>query len=185
LLRLAVVALAVEGVLVVANRGDCPLGGYGNGSGIRWPLFELVPPPRAAKSPSRRSEQSPPPASPCSESGSRRRPCDARRHIGRVSPGAVAGSMAIHAPSPISATATGTTNRVPAGETFSANKMSDTAIIQVRLIGPSTSITTISGPEHPTHRIPFRSPAARADAPSSALCRRQRLRHTRFSGVSS
>jgi hypothetical protein len=49
LLRLAVVALAGEGVLVVANRGDCPLGPLQDRVGDPIPLFELVLSPRAAK----------------------------------------------------------------------------------------------------------------------------------------
>ena len=48
-LGLAIVALAGEGVLVIANRGDCPLGGLQERLGDPTPLFELVPPPRAAK----------------------------------------------------------------------------------------------------------------------------------------
>ena len=48
-LVLAIVALAGEGVLVVANRGDCPLGGLQERLGDPVPLFELVLPPRAAK----------------------------------------------------------------------------------------------------------------------------------------
>jgi hypothetical protein len=48
-LRLAIAALAGEGVLVVANRGDCPLGLFGDRIGDPVPLFELVLPPRAAR----------------------------------------------------------------------------------------------------------------------------------------
>ena len=36
-LRLAIASLAGEGVLVVANRGDCPLGPLGSASAIRCP----------------------------------------------------------------------------------------------------------------------------------------------------
>ena len=49
LLRPAIVALAGEGVLVVANRGDCPLGRLGERIGDPVPLFELVLSPRAAR----------------------------------------------------------------------------------------------------------------------------------------
>jgi hypothetical protein len=48
-LRLAIVALAGEGLLVIANRGDCPLGGLQERLGDPLPLFELVLSPRAAK----------------------------------------------------------------------------------------------------------------------------------------
>jgi hypothetical protein len=48
-LRPAVAALAAEGALVAANRGDCPLGGLGERIGDPVPLFELVLPPRAAR----------------------------------------------------------------------------------------------------------------------------------------
>jgi len=48
-LRVAIVALAGEGLLVVANRGDCPLGGLQQRLGDPSPLFELVLSPRAAK----------------------------------------------------------------------------------------------------------------------------------------
>lgn len=48
LLRLAIAALAGEGVFVVANRGDYPLGPLGDRVGDPVPLFELVLPPRAA-----------------------------------------------------------------------------------------------------------------------------------------
>jgi hypothetical protein len=47
--RIAIVALAGEGLLVVANRGDCPLGGLQERLGDPVPLFELVLSPRAAK----------------------------------------------------------------------------------------------------------------------------------------
>ena len=40
---------AGEGLLVVKNRGDCPLGGLQERLGDPIPLFELVLPPRAAK----------------------------------------------------------------------------------------------------------------------------------------
>ena len=48
-LRIAVAALAGEGALVLANRGDCPLGGLQDRLGDPIPLFELVLSPRAAK----------------------------------------------------------------------------------------------------------------------------------------
>jgi hypothetical protein len=49
LLRIAIGALAAEGVLVAANRGDCPLGAVGDRIGDPVPLFELVLRPRAAR----------------------------------------------------------------------------------------------------------------------------------------
>jgi len=49
LLRVAVATLVGEGVLVAANRGDCPLGGLQEHLGDPVPLFELVLSPRAAK----------------------------------------------------------------------------------------------------------------------------------------
>ncbi len=49
LLPLAVTALVVEGVVVAANHGDCPLGPIGARVGDPVPLFELVLPPRAAR----------------------------------------------------------------------------------------------------------------------------------------
>jgi hypothetical protein len=49
LLRIAVGSLAGEGVLVLANRGDCPLGGLQERLGDPIPLFELVLSPSAAK----------------------------------------------------------------------------------------------------------------------------------------
>lgn len=49
LLRGAVGGLIAEGVLVAANRGDCPLGPLGDRIGDEVPLFELVLPRRAAK----------------------------------------------------------------------------------------------------------------------------------------
>ncbi len=49
LLRPAIGALAVEGVVVAANHGDCPLGPLQARAGDPVPLFELVLPPRAAK----------------------------------------------------------------------------------------------------------------------------------------
>jgi len=49
LLRIAVATLLVEGALVTANRGDCPLGGLQQRLGDPVPLFELVLSPRAAK----------------------------------------------------------------------------------------------------------------------------------------
>ena len=48
-LLVAIVALAGEGLLVVANRGDCPLGGLQERLGDPIPLFERVAAPRAAK----------------------------------------------------------------------------------------------------------------------------------------
>jgi hypothetical protein len=49
LLRPVIAVLAGEGVLVVANGGDCPLGGLGDRIGDPVPLFELVLSPRAAR----------------------------------------------------------------------------------------------------------------------------------------
>jgi hypothetical protein len=49
LLGLAITTLLSEGLLVVANDGDCPLGGLGARAGDPVPLFELVLSPRAAK----------------------------------------------------------------------------------------------------------------------------------------
>ena len=49
LLRVAVGALAGEGMLVVANHGDCPLGPLQDRLGDPVPLFELVLSPRAAR----------------------------------------------------------------------------------------------------------------------------------------
>jgi hypothetical protein len=49
LLRIAAATLIGEGVLVAANRGDCPLGGLQERLGDPVPLFELVLSPRAAK----------------------------------------------------------------------------------------------------------------------------------------
>ena len=49
LLRVAVSALGCEGMLVVANHGDCPLGGVQERVGDPVPLFELVLSPRAAR----------------------------------------------------------------------------------------------------------------------------------------
>ena len=48
-LRLAIAVLAGEGVLVVKNGGDCPLGPLGERIGDQVPLFELVLSPRAAR----------------------------------------------------------------------------------------------------------------------------------------
>jgi hypothetical protein len=45
----AIAALVGEGALVVANRGDCPLGRLGDRIGDPVPLFELVLSPRAAR----------------------------------------------------------------------------------------------------------------------------------------
>jgi hypothetical protein len=49
LLRRAIAALVAEGVLVTANRGDCPLGRLGDRVGDPVPLFELVLPADAAR----------------------------------------------------------------------------------------------------------------------------------------
>ena len=49
LLRPAIAALVSEGVLVVTNRGNCPLGPVGDRIGDAVPLFELVLSPRAAR----------------------------------------------------------------------------------------------------------------------------------------
>ena len=49
LLRVAAASLIGEGVLVAANRGDCPLGGVQERLGDPVPLFELVLSPSAAK----------------------------------------------------------------------------------------------------------------------------------------
>ena len=49
LLSVAVAALGVEGLVVAANHGDCPLGGLGERLGDPDPLFELVLSPRAAR----------------------------------------------------------------------------------------------------------------------------------------
>jgi hypothetical protein len=49
LLRIAMGTLIGEGVLVAANRGDCPMGGLQERLGDPVPLFELVLSPRAAK----------------------------------------------------------------------------------------------------------------------------------------
>ena len=49
LLQIAAATLIGEGVLVTANRGDCPLGGLQERLGDPVPLFELVLSPRAAK----------------------------------------------------------------------------------------------------------------------------------------
>jgi hypothetical protein len=48
-LRPAIGALVGEGVLVVTNGGDCPLGPLGGRLGDPVPLFELVLSPRAAR----------------------------------------------------------------------------------------------------------------------------------------
>ena len=48
-LRIAVGALVAEGVLVTANRGDCPLGPVQERLGDPVPLFELVLTPTAAR----------------------------------------------------------------------------------------------------------------------------------------
>ena len=49
LLRVAVGALTLEGVVVAANGGDCPLGPLQDRLDDPVPLFELVLSPRAAK----------------------------------------------------------------------------------------------------------------------------------------
>ena len=49
LLRVAVSSLGCEGLLVVANHGDCPLGGLQERCGDPVPLFELVLSQRAAR----------------------------------------------------------------------------------------------------------------------------------------
>ncbi|HUO71272.1 MAG TPA: hypothetical protein VMU39_10880 [Solirubrobacteraceae bacterium] len=49
LLRVAVAALAGEGLLVIANGGDCPLGCVQDQLGDPVPLFELVLSPAAAR----------------------------------------------------------------------------------------------------------------------------------------
>lgn len=49
LLRVAVAALTLEGVVVAANGGDCPLGPLQARLDDPVPLFELVLSPRAAK----------------------------------------------------------------------------------------------------------------------------------------
>jgi hypothetical protein len=49
LLHIAAASLIGEGVLVTANRGDCPLGGLQQRLGDPDPLFELVLSPRVAK----------------------------------------------------------------------------------------------------------------------------------------
>ena len=48
-LDIAAAALTIEGVVVAANGGDCPLGPLQERLGDPDPLFELVLPPRAAK----------------------------------------------------------------------------------------------------------------------------------------
>ena len=49
LLSVAVTALVAEGILVLINRGDCPLGGLQERMGDPVPLFELVLSPPAAR----------------------------------------------------------------------------------------------------------------------------------------
>jgi hypothetical protein len=49
LLRIAAASLIGEGVLIAANRGDCPRGPLQERLGDPVPLFELVLSPRAAK----------------------------------------------------------------------------------------------------------------------------------------
>jgi hypothetical protein len=48
-LRVAVTALTLEGMVVAANGGDCPLGPLQERLDDQVPLFELVLSPRAAK----------------------------------------------------------------------------------------------------------------------------------------
>ena len=48
-LRPAIGALVGEGILVVTNGGDCPLGPLGDRIGDPVPMFELVLSPRAAR----------------------------------------------------------------------------------------------------------------------------------------
>jgi hypothetical protein len=48
LLRIAVTALVSEGGVVIANHGDCPLGGLQERLGDPIPLFELILSRRAA-----------------------------------------------------------------------------------------------------------------------------------------
>lgn len=48
-LRPAITGLVCEGGLVIANRGDCPLGPLGKRVGDPVPLFELVLSPHAAR----------------------------------------------------------------------------------------------------------------------------------------
>ena len=49
LLRVAVSGLIGEGALVMANGGDCPLGGFQERVGDPTPLFELLLSPTAAR----------------------------------------------------------------------------------------------------------------------------------------
>jgi hypothetical protein len=49
LLHVAVTSLIAEGILVLVNRGDCPLGGLQERMGDPVPLFELVLSPPAAR----------------------------------------------------------------------------------------------------------------------------------------
>ena len=49
LLSVAAASLIREGVLVAANHGDCPLGGFQDRLDDPVPLFELLLSPRAAK----------------------------------------------------------------------------------------------------------------------------------------
>jgi hypothetical protein len=48
-LAASVAFLSLEGVALVAGRGDCPFGPFQRSLGDPVPLFELVLPPRAAK----------------------------------------------------------------------------------------------------------------------------------------
>lgn len=48
-LRPAIGALVAEGLVVVANSGNCPLGPLGDRIGEPVPLFELVLSPQAAR----------------------------------------------------------------------------------------------------------------------------------------
>jgi len=64
LLRVAVGALTGEGILVLANHGNCPLGGLQERLGDHVPLFELVMRPARLIAQCRFSAQSPESASP-------------------------------------------------------------------------------------------------------------------------
>ncbi len=49
MLGAALVALSVQGIAIIAGRGNCPLGPFQEQLGDPTPLFELVLPPLAAK----------------------------------------------------------------------------------------------------------------------------------------
>jgi hypothetical protein len=49
MLRLAITALIIEGVLVITSRGNCPLGPLGERIGDPVPLFELALSPSQAR----------------------------------------------------------------------------------------------------------------------------------------